>query len=245
VSRGRLAEAEAALSRIEQQVGHYLTVPPFATSEGDPAIDQSAKWTDLFRGVYLRRTILVWSLWFCSFLVSYGLTTWLPTIYRTVFGIPIQTALILGVFGNLLALIGGVICALSIDRIGRRVWMSTAFFVACTPMFILAALGGGQLITVVVLTGVAAAAINTIAISLYLYTPEIYPTRMRARGTSWATFWPRFATITGAYLIGMILPTGGLSGVFLLLAGISILGGIFCYLGATETQGQILEQISP
>lgn len=244
-SRGRLSEAESALARIEHQVGRYLTVPPFASSTGDLASSQSARWGDLFRGRYLRRTIVAWSLWFCSFLVSYGLTTWLPTIYRTIYGIPIQTALVLGVFGNLLALIGGIVCALFIDRIGRRMWMSTAFFVACIPMFILAALGGGRLATAVVLTGLAAAAINTIAISLYLYTPEIYPTRMRALGTSWATFWPRFATITGAYLIGVILPTGGLSGVFFLLAAVSILGGIFCYLGATETRGQILEQISP
>ncbi len=35
------------------------------------------------QGIYLKRTLSDWAFWFCCFSTSYGLSTWLPTLYRT------------------------------------------------------------------------------------------------------------------------------------------------------------------
>ena len=40
---------------------------------------------------------------------------------------------------------------------------------------------------------------------LYLYTPEIYPTRMRAIGTGAATCWLRLASAAGPLLVGYLV----------------------------------------
>ena len=37
---------------------------------------------------------------------------------------------------------------------------------------------------------------------------------MRALGTSWATFWPRIASVAGASMVGYVLPVYGVNGVF-------------------------------
>ena len=245
-SKGRYGEADAALRAIERRVGDGGALPPYRVTTELPATTRSFRhnWSELFAPAYLRRTVMVWILWFSSFLISYGLSTWLPTIYKTTFGLTIQSALLLSVVGNLLSLLGGLFCALSVDRIGRRSWLALAFFVSFVPLVALVFSGAGSLTIAVILTAVAGAAINTITITLYLYTPEIYPTRIRAVGTSWATFWTRIATISGAYGIGLILPLAGLSGVFVLFSSVAFVGGLVAAFGTVETRGKVLEEIS-
>ena len=49
------------------------------------------------------------ALWFCSYMIANGLITWLPTIYRQIFQLPLQTSLGYGfttsAFGCLAALL--------------------------------------------------------------------------------------------------------------------------------------------
>ena len=146
---------------------------------------------------------------------------------------------------SLLGLVGGLLSAWLVDRLGRRVWMTAGFAVATLPMLGLWLLNGSTLSGVVALSGLASLAINTVTVVLYLYTPEIYPTRMRALGSSWATFWPRLSSFIGANLVGAILPSYGVAGVCLLFGGISLVGAVACGLGAVETRGKVLEEISP
>lgn len=244
-SCGRGAEADAVLSGIEREVARSAPLPP---ADLDAVVARShgrTNWTELFGHFYLRRTLVVWVMWFCSYLFTYGLLTWLPTIYRTVFHVSVQEALLYGAMASLLGLVGGIASALLIDRVGRRIWMTAAFALASLPMIVLALLGGGTLSGIVALSGLASLAINCVTVVLYLYTPEIYPTRMRALGSSWATFWPRLSSFIGANLVGMILPIYGTTGVFLLFAGISVVGAAACGAGAVETRGKVLEEISP
>ena len=52
-----------------------------------------ARWGDLFAGIYAPRTLGIWVMWFCSASISYGLQTWLPTILRTVYKLPVSEAI--------------------------------------------------------------------------------------------------------------------------------------------------------
>jgi MFS transporter, putative metabolite:H+ symporter len=244
-SRGRLAEADRVLAGIECEIAKHRELPAVDQASVAARPHGKTRWAELFEGQYLKRTLVVWVIWFSSYLFTYGLITWLPTIYRTIYEVSVQDALIYGVISTSAGLVGGLVCALLIDRTGRKSWMSTAFVLAALPALVIALLDHPSLTTVIVLAGWASVSITSITLTLYLYTPEIYPTRMRALGTSWATFWPRFSSFTGAWLIGMIIPHYGASGVFLLFAVVAIVGAIVCMMGATETRGQVLEEISP
>ena len=244
-SRGRIVEADRVLSGIERQVERDVPLPPVADTVPPAVPQRPTRWTELFQGQYLKRTLVVWVMWFCSYLVVYGLVTWLPTIYRTVYHVSVQKALVYGISASLCGLIGGLFCAFLIDRVGRRPWLLGAFILASIPLLGLCWWAGAPLESVVVLASLGNAAMTTITIVLYLYTPEIYPTRMRALGTSWATFWPRFSSVIGASVIGWLLPNHGIQGVFLLFAIVSALGAFVCWLGVIETGGKTLEEISP
>ena len=78
---------------------------------------------------------------------------------------------------------------------------------------------------------------------LYLYTPEIYPTRMRAIGTGVATAWLRVASALGPVLVGVMVGQDGIAPVFVMFAGVSIAGSLVA-MRMIETRKQRLEEIA-
>ena len=78
---------------------------------------------------------------------------------------------------------------------------------------------------------------------LYLYTPEIYPTRMRAIGTGAATCWLRLASAIGPLLVGYIVAAEGIRSVFLMFAGVAIVGALAAA-RMLETGNRRLEDIA-
>jgi putative MFS transporter len=244
-SRGRLEEADKNLTEIENIIAQTHTLPPPDLSRVPPVQKSDTRWSELFSGRYRIRTLVVWVLWFCSYLLSYGIGTWLPTIYQRNFQASVQDALWINTIATVTVLIAGIICALLIDNVGRKRWMTWAFVVAALPLLWLGYLSTPTLFETAFFAVAGQATITTVTIILYLYTPELYPTRMRALGTSWATFWPRFASIAGASMVGYVLPAFGVSGVFIVFGCVALVGCVVCAAGGIETSEKVLEELSP
>jgi MFS transporter, putative metabolite:H+ symporter len=136
-----------------------------------------------------------------------------------------------------------LVCAMVIDRTGRKYWLMGAFGLGGAMLAVLA-LGGTQNVAwVIVFSTLSYGLIGSIAAVVYLYTPEIYPTRMRAIGTGVATSWLRIASAIGPTLVGFMLGKGGVDSVFLMFASVAVVG----LLAATrmiETRNLRLEEIA-
>ena len=128
-SRGRTAQAQAALSFIERATKSSTGRPLPAPQPVARGVQRAASWSDLFGPTYLRRTLVVWTIWFSAYFFNYGLVVWLPTIYSTVFKLPLQQSLQYGLITQAVGLCGALTCALTIDRVGRRPWFALAFAV--------------------------------------------------------------------------------------------------------------------
>ena len=76
------------------------------------------------------------------------------------------------------------------------------------------------------------------------YTAEIYPTRMRALGVSWASFWLRVAATVGPLIVGFTLPRYGISGMFLVFSIFALIGCVAAVF-VVETTKRVLEEVSP
>ena len=245
-SRGRLDEADRTLRSIEDEVSRTSgkSLPPLPADI--PPISRSrARWAELFTSTYARRTFAVWVMWFCSYLVTYGIAGWLPTVYRTVFKLPVQQSLQYTMVTPVVGVVAALACAFFIDYTGRKVWFGAAFLLGSIPLFVLSQGAAGSAFNVMILSTLSWFFITTISLGLYLYSAEIYPTRVRALGTGTGTAWLRFASIIGPFVVGMILPAGGLGGVFLMFAIASLVGGIVTLLFGMETRGRVLEELSP
>ena len=86
--------------------------------------------------------------------------------------------------------------------------------------------------------------IGSVNAVLYLYTPEIYPTRIRAIGTGVATSWLRLASAVGPPLVGVMVGASGIDSVFIMFAGVSV-AGAFAATRMIETRARRLEEIAP
>ncbi|HYL89283.1 MAG TPA: MFS transporter [Burkholderiales bacterium] len=245
-SRGRLDDADRTMRAIEDEVsrGSGKTLPALPTNI-PPISRERARFAELFSGSYARRTFAIWVMWFCSYLVTYGIAGWLPTVYRTVFKLPVQQALQYTMVTPVIGVVAALACAFFIDKTGRKAWFGAAFLLGSIPLFVLAAGAAGTPFNVMILSTASWFFITTISLGLYLYSSEIYPTRVRALGTGTGTAWVRLASIIGPFVVGMILPASGLGGVFLMFAIASLVGGVITLAFGIETRGRTLEELSP
>jgi MFS transporter, putative metabolite:H+ symporter len=241
---GRHGEAEAAMSLIETQTQKALGQPLPPVKPVVSASDKGASWSDLFGSFYLRRTLVVWVIWFAAYFVNYGLSIWLPTVYRTVFKLPLDVSLRYGLITQAVGLLGTLICALTIDYVGRRPWFAFSFAAATLALAALALVPAPTAEQVLTSMTIAYFFISTINIGVYLYTPELYPTRVRALAVGAATAWLRFASIIGPTVVGMML-AGGLPSVFATFAIVAAIAAVITGLFAIETRGRVLEEASP
>ena len=242
--RGRDTEAETALAAIEKEVvaATGQPLPPPQAVVATRLVP--ASWADLFGSLYLRRTLVVWVIWFAAYLVNYGLAVWLPTLYRTVFRLPLDVSLQYGLITQAVGLLGTLICALTIDRVGRRPWFAVAFFGAAAALIGLWLHGPQSAERVLAYVTIAYFFVSTINIGVYLYTPELYPTRTRSLAVGTASAWLRLASMIGPTVVGAMVGSG-LPPVFLAFGLVAALAGVITALFAEETNGRVLEEVSP
>jgi MFS transporter, putative metabolite:H+ symporter len=241
---GRVAEAEAAVSLIERETekatGQPLPPPQPVVS----TLERRASWSDLFGPGYLQRTLVVWVIWFTAYFANYGIAIWLPTIYRTVFRLPLDVSLRYGLITQAVGLLGTLICALAIDRVGRRPWFAVSFAGAALAFAGLWLERTPSAEHVLAYVSITYFFISSINIGVYLYTPELYPTRARALGVGIATAWLRLASMIGPAIVGFMIGAG-LPTVFLTFAIAAALAAVVTALFAVETKGRVLEEVSP
>ncbi len=245
LSVGRVQQASDVVARMENGLlrrGKSLEPPTVVAHPLDKARSDVR---ELFKGIYFRRTVMLVTLWVCSYMIANGLITWLPTLYRQVFQLPLQTSLAYGFTTSVFGCAAALLCALYIDKVGRRGWYTAAFFFAAVPMAILAVLGATSAQKVLIFATATYAIIQTVTFSLYLYSAELYPTRLRAVGAGFGSAWLRIASSIGPLLVGWVVGSYSINYVFVVFGIVLAIGGTVCLLFAIETKGRVLEELSP
>jgi putative MFS transporter len=248
-SKGRMVEAERHVSLIERQATTHGRV----LEEPEPAAEQLEgtrfRARELFLGVYGRRTAMLAVVWFSSYFVIYGFSVWLPSLYVSVGGLPQSASLLLTTIAGALGLASFYFIAAIIERVGRKPLLVGGLAITVAG----AGFGAGA-------TGIfgatawpylfTAGAIMTIGMTapgavLYLYTAELYPTRMRGFATSTASSFNRIASVISPILIGSLIGVAGGAGVIFTVlvigAGVAL---VTIAVAGVETKGRRLEDIS-
>jgi len=241
---GQLAAADAALAKIENTVSQSgYALPPLPT-DIPSIVKETVHWTELFGRAFLGRTVTAWLIAFSTSFVGYGLLVWLPTLYRTVYHLPLNQTLQYAFISYFVGLFGTLAGVPLIDRFGRKPTYIVSFLGAGIPLLSLWMLGAPSLSVVVVLASVALFFISILLAGIYVYLPEIYPTRMRALGAGTATAWYRLASIVGPPAVGLILGSVGVTGVFVAFGLAAVFGAAIVLMFAIETRGRVLEAIA-
>jgi putative MFS transporter len=243
ISKGRIREAEAIVEQIEASTERRVPAATTSATASTMSLTQRGRWSELLSKIYRGRTLIVWTLWACAFFIANSLNNWMPSLYNTVYHLSLRQSLRAASMTNVAQVAVLFVCAFSIDRIGRRKWTVAAFVLGGGMLALLGIMGAQNVLSVMILGTLGYGIIGSINAVLYLYTPEIYPTRMRAIGTGLATSWLRIASAVGPALVGFMVDAKGIHSVFLMFAGISVVGA-FAATRMVETSDRRLEEIA-
>jgi putative MFS transporter len=244
ISKGRFREAEAIVEQMEASTERRVPAATPSIPASTVGQLQRGRWSELFSGFYRRRTLIVWILWASAYFVANSLNNWMPSLYNTVYHLDLRQSLRAASMTNVAQVAVLLVCAFSIDRIGRRNWTVAAFILGGGILAILGIVGAQNVLSVMILGTLSYGIIGSTNAVLYLYTPEIYPTRMRAIGTGLATSWLRIASAVGPALVGFMVDARGINSVFLMFAGMSAVGAVAATC-MVETRDRRLEEIAP
>lgn len=246
VGRGQAAEADRVLSEVEAIVSKNgaVALPPMPVGV-PPAVAAVGRFRDLFSPFYLKRTLSLWVLWFCTYGITYAMTGWLPSIMRTVYHLPISQSNLYGFILNIVGLLVLIVGAFTIDRIGRKIAFAGGFLLAALPLLWVAFAPNVTALDLAVCATLAFGLMGMIPGSLGMYTAENYPNHLRALGNGATSVSQRLSSVISPYLVGLILPAYGVGGVYGMFALFTIVGGITCALFSIETAGKTLEELSP
>lgn len=244
MDKGRQAEALEIVAKIEKEAGVISTVQPAATTATELTKTSEPKlaFKELWTAQFAKRTIILWIIWFGIVYSYYGIFTWLPslmvkqghTVIKTFEYVLIMT---------LAQLPGYFSAAYFIDRIGRKATLSIYLAMSAVSAYFFG-LGGSA--GVVLFWGSLMSFFNLGAWGVvYTYTPELYPTRIRAFGSGWAAAVGRFGGILAPTIVGyMITGPEGLPKVFTMFTGVMMVVALAVWLFGEETKGKTLDEIS-
>ena len=212
---------------------------PVYVQSGEPKQSIVEKIKLVWSKQYAKRTTMLWLVWFTVVFSYYGMFLWLPSVMMMKGFDMIQS------FGYVLLMTlaqlpGYFTAAWLIERAGRKFVLST--YLIGTALSALAfgmAVSGSMLLTF----GALLSFFNLGAWgALYAYSPEQYPTAIRATGSGMAASIGRIGGIFGPLLVGSLVAKGiGFPIIFGIFCGSILIGVAAVILLGTETKQTQLE----
>ncbi|WP_245645146.1 MFS transporter [Pseudonocardia acaciae] len=248
LAHGRVDEAEAVVERLERRVtratGRPLP-PPADAVPADPVAERpasaAAALARLWRGALARQTATTWALWFSITFAYYGFFTFIPSLLVQ------QGLTITKSFGYSIAIylaqIPGYYSAAFVSERFDRKWTIGGYLVggALSALGLATASSNGQLLAFGILLSFF---MNGTYACLYSYTPEVYPTAIRATGMGAASAFGRVGGILSPIIIGTAYSGLGFFGVFALTCAVLTVGVLAVLVLGVSTKGRTLEDIT-
>ena len=261
VVRGRLSEAEHAMSRLLSRRPKYPHRIQLKTPELPADADHKPGLHKLFKKKNRRATILASVPWFLQDLGTYGIGIFTPTILAATIGSTSANSRNLAevIHSDMLAakgaalidilLIVGLLAAICLaDRIGR-IRLQIFGFIGCAVGLLIAALslhfsGSAQIFLIFAgfmlfnfMTNLGPNAMT------YLLAGEVFPTHIRGAGAGFAASVAKIGAVLTAFFFPILLKDIGTSALLYSLVAASLLGAWVTWRFGIETKGANLEKI--
>lgn len=241
---GRMADAEETLRRFESAVaaasGRPLP-PPDPTVAAVAAPPGKAPIRALLDSAYRRRTAMMWSVWFCTLLGYYGITTWMGKLLADS-GMTVAQSIGYVVLMALWGIPGFLVASALLERIGRKPVIAGTILASAVAAYVY----GGATTTIELLVAGSVMQFFFFGMwsALYAYTPEVFPNRARATGCGTSSAMGRVGALVGPLLIPLVLQNYGAGAAFATAAVFFLLGGVIVLAFGPETKNKVLEDIS-
>lgn len=240
LAHGRVGEARQIVVSLERQL--HVPVAPFVSEKETVPVVAKASFRELWKKPFASRTIMLWLVWFGINFSYYGIFMWLPslvfqqgfTVVKTFEYVLIMT----------LAQLPGYYCAAwLVDKIGRKYTLSAFLLFSGVASYFF---GHASTAAALMMWGSVMSFFNLGAWGvLYTYTPEQYPTAIRALGSGWAAGFGRFGGMAAPMMVGALLARSfGFASVFYMFALVFAAVAVIVMSLGVESKQKDLESIS-
>jgi putative MFS transporter len=248
ISRGRIAEATEVVERFEQSVvkatGKNLATLLPATEEITKHEQKISIWNALkfmWSRAMRRRTAVIWLIWFVITFSYYGFFSWIPTLLVGR-GITVTKSFEYSIIIYLAQIPGYFSAAWLNDRIDRKNTIALYLTGSALSAFWLSQSNDSGMILVAAAT--LSFFLNGTYAGVYAYTPELFPTWMRATGVGLASAVGRIGSILAPSIIGIFSVALGFGGVFVMTTVVLTIGVLGVVIFGASTAGKSLEDIN-
>ena len=243
LTKNRIKEAQDVILLLEKKLG--VKSQPFTGMTDMSAIkreqETAPKFTALWSKPFRTRTAMLWLAWFGIVFSYYGIFMWLPSIvYAQGFAVvkTFEYVLIM----TLAQLPGYYAAAWLVDVIGRKYTLSLFLLLSGVCSFFF---GNAATPETLLAWGAAMSFFNLGAWGvIYTYTPEQYPTQIRALGSGWAAGFGRIGGMLAPMLVGVMLGNAfGMNTIFLMFASVFVIISAVVILLGKESKKKTLEEL--
>jgi len=243
LSKGRVAEANLSLNTLTSDSLRAPASPPTGPlTEADiPARQLKSSPSAVFARSVLPRTLTLGAASWMAFGAQVTLNFLMPTLL-VARGYSISESLLFTMIMNIGSLLGAIAAALLAGRVGRRSAVGGAALLGCLTAVLFAAFGHTTL-WILVLGAIFQFFTMITNTTLAVWSPELFPTAVRASGTSIVNGIGNIAGAVMPFLAVALFGSYGLAGVFSMVAvmyALLVVASRF----APETRGRTLEQVN-
>lgn len=237
ISKGRIAEAQAVVTRVFGPGADLSSI-----SAAETGHHQARGFSLLLRGEYLRRTIFCGTFYLCAITPVFALYTFGPVIFRS-FGIEddgnVGYALI-----NILFLLGCLPALKLSEMVGRRPLLLWSFGIMIVPFVALGLMPNAPVGMVIFWFCLYAFASGGPNILEWSYPNELFPTEIRATAMGVVTAVSRVGAALGTFFLPLSLERYGDGPTMLMMAALTAVGFVVSLALAPETKGRSLANAS-
>jgi MFS family permease len=248
LARGDVAAAEVVVENVEAGCFDDSVVSAGRfTSSSAPLIKHSSFWQQSRELItrYPGRTALGSLLDFSEAAGYYGLFAFLALFILPAVAVPPQFVPWFYLIGNLGALVGGIVAAALLDKIGRKITVPTLYALAALGVLLLAAATRtGDWHWVLVAFTLANLFATGSWISAYPTFSEIFPTHLRSTGIGLSVAIGRIGAFLAPLALTLVANAAGMLAALVLLAAFWLIGVaamIPWYFRGVEGRGMPLE----
>jgi AAHS family 4-hydroxybenzoate transporter-like MFS transporter len=213
----RRRERWPELTRTMRQIGHAIPddVEYVEAATGSGPARRASFW-DLFAPQYARDTYALFASFFFCLMVNYVVIQLLTSTLRDQGGFTPAAAPSGLQWVNIGGVVGAVLGALAIQRIGSRVTMLGMSAAAIVFSIVLVGLkiDPTNPLTLLALLFVTGGLLNAVQTTMYALAAHVYPTEIRSTGVGSAVAFGRVGNILAVYVGGYALDKGGVPGYF-------------------------------